>query len=355
MAKKQKQKVPDLRKIRPSAQVQKSYRQRILNLVKRMERDYERELRPLIREMQEQRKSPAEQRGFKPAIDAAVEYVTLEDVAKELKISRDRVLMDYGFGKITGAIRAGTDILIPTESVRPYGERIGVLQKPSTVFDRFTRRMEKLQQKYRKQTKSMEGSVRASLNSISTEARRKFKQQFADYVGVNVMDILAEQGLDQYMQAKMAENVSLIRSVPSDYFERIQQIVNANLAGEGIEGGPLRQIQKLTGLTRKRAKLIAHDQASKTMAGLTQIRQQNVGITHYIWRTQKGVRVAGNPAGKYPPTPQMERSTAHGNHWKREGKVFAWDDPPPDGHPGQPINCMCWAEPIIPGVNDQNL
>ena len=35
-------------------------------------------------------------------------------------------------------------------------------------------------------------------------------------------------------------------------------------------------------------------------------------------------------------------------HRAREGQIFAWDKPPSDGHPGQPINCRCYAEPIIP-------
>ena len=33
----------------------------------------------------------------------------------------------------------------------------------------------------------------------------------------------------------------------------------------------------------------------------------------------------------------------------------AWlgaDDPPPDGHPGKPIRCRCWAEAILPALED---
>ena len=35
------------------------------------------------------------------------------------------------------------------------------------------------------------------------------------------------------------------------------------------------------------------------------------------------------------------------DHWQREGQAFRWDQPPDDGHPGQPIHCRCTAEPII--------
>ncbi|GAB6054407.1 hypothetical protein JCM17960_32270 [Magnetospira thiophila] len=31
-------------------------------------------------------------------------------------------------------------------------------------------------------------------------------------------------------------------------------------------------------------------------------------------------------------------------HAERDGKEFSWDDPPEGGHPGEELNCRCWAE-----------
>jgi hypothetical protein len=50
--------------------------------------------------------------------------------------------------------------------------------------------------------------------------------------------------------------------------------------------------------------------------------------THYIWRTQGD--------GKVRP-----------EHAANDGKIFAWDHPPPTGHPGEDYGCRCWAEPYI--------
>jgi uncharacterized protein with gpF-like domain len=40
-----------------------------------------------------------------------------------------------------------------------------------------------------------------------------------------------------------------------------------------------------------------------------------------------------------------------------KGEEFQWDDPPAeddtDGHPGDPINCRCWAEPNLAAVLDE--
>ena len=34
------------------------------------------------------------------------------------------------------------------------------------------------------------------------------------------------------------------------------------------------------------------------------------------------------------------------SHAGNNGKIFAWDNPPPTGHPGEDYGCRCWAEPI---------
>lgn len=45
-----------------------------------------------------------------------------------------------------------------------------------------------------------------------------------------------------------------------------------------------------------------------------------------------------------------ERERAH--HVDREGKQFDWDNPPDDGHPGEPILCRCYAEAVFPEFED---
>lgn len=47
--------------------------------------------------------------------------------------------------------------------------------------------------------------------------------------------------------------------------------------------------------------------------------------THYIWRTRGGDKV---------------RAT----HAANNGRIFAWDDPPPTGHPGENYGCRYTAE-----------
>jgi len=91
----------------------------------------------------------------------------------------------------------------------------------------------------------------------------------------------------------------------------------------------IQQIRQIGNVTVNRARLIARDQTAKLNSTLNQQRQQNLGVTQYIWRTSGDGRV---------------RET----HKDNNGKVFNWDKPPKDtGHPGHDINCRCVAEPII--------
>ena len=70
----------------------------------------------------------------------------------------------------------------------------------------------------------------------------------------------------------------------------------------------------------------------RAFAGLiNQLRQQDLGIERYIWRSQDDAKVRDS-------------------HAEYDDQVFRWDEPPAGGHPGQAHNCRCHAEPIGPGA-----
>ena len=66
----------------------------------------------------------------------------------------------------------------------------------------------------------------------------------------------------------------------------------------------------------------------RAFAGLiNQLRQQDLGIERYIWRSQDDAKVRDS-------------------HADYGDQVFRWDEPPAVGHPGQAHHCRCFAEPI---------
>lgn len=149
------------------------------------------------------------------------------------------------------------------------------------------------------------------------------------------------------------ENVALIKTIPTRFFDRIEETVrdgvrrglrHEEIAAQlerdvfsGEEGSEL-------AIARNRAAFIARDQVGKVTAQVGEHRQRALGLTRYRWVTARDERVRGNPAGRYPD--------ARPSHFARDGKVFSWDDAPEGGHPGEDYNCRCIAEPILDDIDD---
>lgn len=140
-------------------------------------------------------------------------------------------------------------------------------------------------------------------------------------------------------QQFIQDNVGLIKSIPEVHFERIGKIIETQWTAGKTTKEIAGNLKDAFGVTERRAKLIAVDQVGKLNAQITQKRHEELGIKKYRWSTVKDERVRGNPNGKYPKVKY--------SHWEREGKVFKYSEPPPDGHPSYPIRCRCSAIPII--------
>lgn len=77
---------------------------------------------------------------------------------------------------------------------------------------------------------------------------------------------------------------------------------------------------------------VMEERLVRAFAGLiNQLRQENVGIQQYIWRSRDDAKVRGS-------------------HAAYDDRVFRWNNPPEGGHPGEAHNCRCYAEPVLPGV-----
>ncbi|WP_302622768.1 RNase A-like domain-containing protein [Sulfitobacter sp. SK011] len=66
---------------------------------------------------------------------------------------------------------------------------------------------------------------------------------------------------------------------------------------------------------------------------INQLRQEDLGIVQYIWRSRDDVKVRDS-------------------HADYDDRVFRWDNPPEGGHPGEAHNCRCYAEPTAPALQD---
>jgi uncharacterized protein with gpF-like domain len=141
------------------------------------------------------------------------------------------------------------------------------------------------------------------------------------------------------LEATVAENVALIKSIPQQYASQIESMVMTSVVAGRDLSKLSRDLYKRYDITKKRANLIARDQNNKATAALTRARQLEVGIEEAIWLHSLG--------GKEP------RKTHLRNNGNRYDVNRGWFDPDPRVRerifPGQLINCRCVSKPIVKG------
>lgn len=143
--------------------------------------------------------------------------------------------------------------------------------------------------------------------------------------------------MNNALQATIAENVGLIRSIPEKYFTEVEGLVMRSVARGRDLSYLTDELEKRYGITRRRAAFIARDQNNKATSVVQSARQQALGITQGIWKHSH--------AGKEPRP----------SHVKADGKVFELSKGMYlDGKwvmPGEEINCRCTWSPVIPGLS----
>lgn len=340
-----------IKPITPDPQDVSELRRKLKELISRMQSDYERYLKPLVLRMSKETKdrvSSSMEKAktvFSNTTDA-VKFLTPFEVARKLRVLKSQIVRACQEGKIKNIVFQSGEYLIPEDSVRDYGVDIGKINPQQELIDTFNDRVQKLTDKYNDLLYAYESMARDFTEKMYRRAKKKFLSQFEKQVGIDILKKLSEKGLRDSFEKQVAENVDLIKSIPTKYFSQIRSmVIRSTTGGFQYDGGLQKAIMDMTGVTRDRASLIARDQSMKSVSTFTRLRFQNLGSRKYIWHNSRDRRVAGNPNGLYPDVDP--KSKVHGDHWKREGKIFEWDNPPPDGNPGMGINCRCYAEPIF--------
>lgn len=146
----------------------------------------------------------------------------------------------------------------------------------------------------------------------------------ADFLGLSGTDRVRVESWLQAMRAQwISENVSLIGSLTDRHRARMEQTV-ARLAGDPV--ALKEELERVWGMGKNRAELIAVDQSNKAVEALNSARYQQAGAITYRWITERDGRV--------------RRS-----HQARDGEVFGFASAL---RPGYEIRCRCHAEPIFP-------
>lgn len=124
------------------------------------------------------------------------------------------------------------------------------------------------------------------------------------------------------------ENEALVASLTREHLQGVVDVI----ATVGATATAISVVKQATreryGIVRRRARTIGDDQTEKLAGRIDEATQRRAGIDAYTWVTMGDDRVREE-------------------HEARNGLPFRWDDPPPDGHPGEPVNCRCSALPVF--------
>lgn len=150
-------------------------------------------------------------------------------------------------------------------------------------------------------------------------------RQVKKATGVAVEPFIRMEDLREPLEARIAENVALIRGLSASTRKNVERVVFESFALRRNRADFTRALAAAMGVSQRAARFTARDQSEKIQSFLNQFRQEQMGFSEYIWVTRRDERVRKS-------------------HRERDGKVFRWDRPPPDGHPGHPVNCRCIPE-----------
>lgn len=181
------------------------------------------------------------------------------------------------------------------------------------------------------QGQSLQGFATAAAEAMAKQVNVRNKREviriLSQAVGVDVWT--ADPNLADTIDFFIGENVALIEDISDKSLAQVQNVLETGVRrGSRVEDIQA-EIHQRFRVSDSRAELIARDQIGKLNGNLTQMRQQELGLKTYIWRTAGDDRV-------------RESHAAH------DGQRYEWADPPAEtGHPGDDFQCRCIAEPDL--------
>lgn len=193
---------------------------------------------------------------------------------------------------------------------------------------------ERFEQLFNQEGKPAADDMAEQANSASGAATQSSLRDIAQGLTLNTSTLFTG-AMKEFATGAVARNVALIKSIPVEYFQRIQDAVLSSITdGKGL-ADLVPALQDIGGITERRAKNIAIDQTHKMYQGLNTGRMKAVGVKSFEWVHSGG--------GQHPRPMHIAMS----------GKIYSFNNLPiieEDGErgiPGQAINCRCTMIPVV--------
>jgi len=182
--------------------------------------------------------------------------------------------------------------------------------------------------------------------STSKWTRKEFDRIIKVQTGI--VPVIPESWMSGLEVNFLQKNTELIKGLTDEYRKKIQTIVSNGVSTGQSYKNIATEIQKVSeNMSDYRAKLIARDQVAKTVGSLERYRQQDIGVTIYIWNTANDERVRSKHkalSGKYCKWSDNNVYSDDGNTWNnRTSNMYV-------GIPGSDIQCRCFSESYLADI-----
>lgn len=326
-----------LRAVRPNLGIAAAYRRKLLNLIQQMQVSYVwfiraqyRETPPIIAQDEEKTSYPrAPGTNVPKGFTGVAESIGASAASGELRwtayVNGEMLRSSHGVGRrfktaeaAEAAIRKAT-IDTPARELQAELAKLGARWQAN-----FDKAAPKLAEYFAKAAANRsDAALRKILRDAGFSVRFKLTPAMRD-----VLD------------ATVAENVSLIRSIASEYHTQVEGLVMRSVTAGRDLSFLTKELQKRYGVSKRRAQFISLDQSNKATSALQRTRQLELNLETGIWLHSGG--------GKHPrPT-----------HVRQSGKKFSirdgWPDPALNGKkiwPGTEPRCRCVWRPVVRGFS----
>lgn len=180
---------------------------------------------------------------------------------------------------------------------------------------------------FAKKAKPLAETMVKDADKVSTTTMHSSLQKLSG--GMSLKTSAWSSGLENIYKASVAENVSLIKSIASEYLQKVEGAVMRSITtGNGLQD-LIPALEQYEGMTHRRAKNIALDQTRKAYNSINKGRMQALGVSKFMWHHSGG--------GAHPRE----------DHIEMDGQIYSFDNLPvidertgERGIPGQAPNCF---------------
>ena len=179
---------------------------------------------------------------------------------------------------------------------------------------------------------------------------KEWQKTLRKVVGVGIFT--AEPALRERLGLFATTNEKWFKGMQADTLAKLDGIIERGFSTGARHETIAKEIEAELGKTKQRARLTARDQVSKLNGRLTQMRQEEAGISKYIWQDSDDTRVRPSHAAMDGKLCRWDDATVYskdgGKTWLARSSINGVEL-----HPGQDILCRCFAEPFIEELQEE--